>query len=154
MHSIYEKDKVLDLYQHLGKVVQVSLSNKTVFEGTVFTIDPVSRSVILLERESGRLQILMGHAVTLIQDCPGVNAEDVSNLLPSTNVPRGPSGGIEAVKQWFKTHRINVEELKGGILVVGGAVTLCAPYVAEMCTGDNEMVVDRIREVLRRMPKD
>jgi len=108
-------------------------------------------SVALLESGSGCLELLMGHAVLTIEDCPDQVPADLSTILPSNaSVQNGPS--VEDVKSWLQTNRISVEEGAAGHLVVGGVVHLRPPYQPDMCTGDNELVVERVRELLRKIP--
>ncbi|XP_065331796.1 uncharacterized protein LOC135934173 [Cloeon dipterum] len=153
MHSIYEDERIFKFYNHVGKVVKVTLSNKKSTTGTVCSIDPVSGSIVLLEIVSKKLQILMGHSVVSIEDCSDLDADDVSRVLPDHNSQRASNNvGIDSVKNWLLKNRMVCEESGNGILIVGGAVSICAPYTEDMCTGDNELVVDRIRELLSKMP--
>jgi len=108
----------------------------------------------MVEKASGRLEILMGSAVQSIDVCLDERAADVSRLLPSTNSASDPGMSAGAVKGWLLKNRVSFEEGSNGLLIVAGAVTMRPPYNLDMCTGDNELVVDRVRNVLKNMPKD
>lgn len=108
----------------------------------------------MVEKESGRLEILMGSAVQSIDVCLEERAADVSRLLPSVGSASDSGLSAGAVKSWLLKNRVSVEEGSNGLLILAGAVCLRPPYNPEMCTGDNELVVDRVRTVLKNMPRD
>ncbi|XP_043510398.1 uncharacterized protein LOC122528867 isoform X2 [Frieseomelitta varia] len=84
-HKIYKNDPLL-FKSYVGKKVNILTEDDSTISGIVYTVDPVSESVVLLQGcEQDNLKIVCGHTIKNIEICSSEPCR-----LPElfTNVPK------------------------------------------------------------------
>ena len=59
-----------------------------------------------------------------------------------------------SVKEYLKSHQLNVRESENQNLIIEDLVTLRAPYTSYDCEGTNQIVLDRIRNLINQLDSD
>lgn len=59
-----------------------------------------------------------------------------------------------SVKDYLKSHQLNVIESENQKLIIEDLVTLRAPYTSYNCEGTNQIVLDRIRNLINQLDSD
>uniref|UniRef100_UPI00358FE608 gem-associated protein 6 n=1 Tax=Myxine glutinosa TaxID=7769 RepID=UPI00358FE608 len=149
----------------LHKELEVLTDEGHVYRGWLYTVDPVSASLVLVRFEGDdvalpEVQVVMGHAVKNVKtlDAPLDNAETTEleirlrNLfLPTEPKPQDPAvlkKHRRSLKTWLERHHIPVEEEEES-LFVAGALVLHPPYRPCDCSSTNEIVLQRVQEFIR-----
>ena len=148
------------LYQH----VRVTTVDGRTHVGCVYTIDPVSRCIVLVRCPAppagSRLQLIMGHAVRDVCIEHACTLEE-RVLLDRFFQPPDASSAVDVslrrdrVFGWLESHRIPVELSRRGdgeLSVAGGVLCIVAPYRSVDCRSTNAVVLGRIHKLLDCMP--
>ncbi|KAK9869485.1 hypothetical protein WA026_003239 [Henosepilachna vigintioctopunctata] len=148
------KDDVFFQKSLIGKRVKIKTADNVFFEGIVYVIDPVYKTVILCDNEKIRL------FVYLSIECLEVLSEEViepSFLLEPKQNDIGDWKNIkerrERLCKWLKHMLINVKE-EGEVLKVEEYLIIGPPYTQETCYCDNTIILERIRNILNMMPDE
>uniref|UniRef100_A0A9J8D6Z5 Gem nuclear organelle associated protein 6 n=1 Tax=Cyprinus carpio carpio TaxID=630221 RepID=A0A9J8D6Z5_CYPCA len=135
--------------QHWHELVnhEVCVTNRDQqrFEGRVFTVDPVSASVVLVsvqESERPSVRVILGHAVTDVQILRRGTEETDAEELKSRR---------ESVRLWLEQNRVPVTE-DGEVLRVANALTISAPYRPGDCSSANEIILSRVQSLVESRP--
>ncbi|XP_016113896.1 gem-associated protein 6 [Sinocyclocheilus grahami] len=131
------------------------------FEGRVFTVDPVSASVVLLsvqENERPSVRGILGHAVTDVQILRR-GTEETERQMKSIFLPDRAQilsaeelkSRRESLRLWLEKNRVPVTE-DGEILRVANALTISAPYRPGDCSSANEIILARIQSLVQSTP--
>ncbi|KAF4107820.1 gem-associated protein 6 [Onychostoma macrolepis] len=152
--------------QHWHEVVnhEVCVTNRDQqrFEGRVFTVDPVSASVVLVsvqENERPSVTVILGHAVTDVQILRR-GTEETERQMKSVFLPDRAQilsaeelkSRRESVRLWLEKNRVPVTE-DGEVLRVAGALTISAPYRPGDCSSSNEIILARIQSLVESNPE-
>ncbi|KAJ8377610.1 hypothetical protein AAFF_G00255680 [Aldrovandia affinis] len=151
----------LEWNKYVNKEVRVTASDKQQHQGWVYTVDPVSASVVLVDFQSTRkasVAVVMGHAVgevEVLRDGDEAMAERLSAVF----VP----GGRQVLSQdelqrrkrclraWLEKNLIPVSE-EGESLRVAGVLTVNPPYGPQDCSSANEIILSRIQGLVESNP--
>lgn len=157
---------ILDKY--INRKANITISDGTEKTGWIYTVDPVTHSVVLLlKSENGtspfHLCILCGHAVKnvdLLEDILSEQElESIEDLMHGLKRPSYYSHcelntrKIQ-LKEWLEKNRITVEEVgvECEVLSVMGVLFVDPPYDANCCRSSNEIILDRIQKLIGAKP--
>ncbi|XP_006007834.1 gem-associated protein 6 [Latimeria chalumnae] len=161
MSSEWRKKQPLEWRDYLNKEVKVAADGKHEYQGWVFTIDPVSGTIVLvnfLEDGKASVSAIMGHA---IQGVEVVNEGDTSmaGRLTSLFMPTDNKSysRVEvqqkksSLKVWLEKNRIPVTEQgeQQETLCVAGVLTIDPPYRPEDCRSSNEIILSRVQNLIQ-----
>jgi gem associated protein 6 len=154
-HPIFTKDPE-EWAHYLHKDVYVGTVDGAWHHGWVYTIDPVSESLVLVNE--GKVEVIMGHAVQSMAVTGQVTeqykqkADQLFRFAPMEHIPPEQlQARCEQVKEWLLTNRLPVEE-KGDVIRVCSALDIRPPYTAQSCYSTNEIILGRIQGLLEAMP--
>ncbi|EFN79897.1 gem-associated protein 6 [Harpegnathos saltator] len=150
-HNIYKNDPIL-FNSYVGKEVKITMKDEDVHCGIVYTIDPVSESVVLLqpkEPTTYSLKIVSGHSVKNIEIISAEERIVPELFLPScTNFSQAAiTNRKNTIKQLFLENRFSVKE-EGDILKIEDTVTVEPPYYPQNCKCTNSIILSRIQNIL------
>lgn len=153
-HAVFVNNP-LEFRSYVHKYVEVETVEGDIHRGTLYTIDPVSESVVLINKHEEKLSmdIIMGHAVKSLQmkKSPDVAPED-SFLSEDKEVSPGEiENRRERLVRWLEKNRTPVEA-DGQILRIGNAVEIRPPYGIDNCFSSNEIILDRLQNLMLTMP--
>lgn len=158
-------DDPLLLLSYVHKLVRVETTDGRVLAGYVKTIDPVSKSIVMVLTDSGRpstAHVIMGHAVkslTVVTDATPAEKEKIEQLFLPARVKLSSEQlreKKEKLRSWLCVNRIPVTESadEPGVLVIAGSVRLLPPYGLEDFQCTNSLVLGKIRGIISSMPVD
>ncbi|XP_056136934.1 gem-associated protein 6 [Lampris incognitus] len=144
------------------KEVAVTAHHQQRHRGWLYTVDPVSASVVLVNfQEAGGalVTVVMGHAVEeveVLQEGDSAMAACLNAIfLPS----KAQSFSTEelrqrkrSLRQWLEKNRVPVEEV-GEVLRVANVLTVSPPYGVEDCSSPNEIILARVQGLMESNPK-
>uniref|UniRef100_A0A1B6JC68 AD domain-containing protein n=1 Tax=Homalodisca liturata TaxID=320908 RepID=A0A1B6JC68_9HEMI len=160
MHRVFTNDPI-----HFKSLVNSIVEVETVHgsgthKGILFTIDPVSETVILLDPVEDYLNMKI---------ITGLNVKNIK-CIQSTNVPKIPDNLFK--EDWAKyiseeeleSKRIKLRDwlLKNTIPIIESGKTLKLsddmliiepPYGPEQCMSSNEIVLSKIQNLVKSMPE-
>ncbi|XP_038144154.1 gem-associated protein 6 [Cyprinodon tularosa] len=128
--------------------------------GWLLTVDPVSRSVVLLDlrAEGASVRVVMGHAVEHVEVLQEADQETLGRIrsffIPQETLSLDPEElqrRRSGVCGWLQKNLVPVEE-DGNELRVAGVLTIRAPYGAEDCSSSNQIILDRIQRLIQAQP--
>ncbi|XP_034174257.1 gem-associated protein 6 [Osmia lignaria lignaria] len=151
-HNIYKNDPVL-FKNYVGFKVNILTEDGTTSSGVVYTVDPVSESVVLLQDcQQDHLKIVFGHAIKNIEICmdkpcdlPELFMNAPTNILRSTLEERK-----NAVIKILRENRFDVKE-ESDILTVENVLSIKPPYEPTDCICANSIILGRIQNLLSRI---
>ncbi|GMT00766.1 hypothetical protein PENTCL1PPCAC_22940, partial [Pristionchus entomophagus] len=171
--SSMESLSVKEMFDLLGHPVTVrtihAARSATKWEGNVFTIDPVSRSVILIRFEDkleNPLEMLtvMGDSIESIDKCTDLPPKCrpfsldllswMNSLVGDGDPSQTDSNSDENIKrrqqlvEWLKKNYITVSEKSDGSLLIFDSVKITAPFRSSDCICDNGIVLERVRNIV------
>ncbi|KAJ8674238.1 hypothetical protein QAD02_005500 [Eretmocerus hayati] len=154
-HNIYSSDPIL-FRDYINKKVTVTTHDANTFSGVVYTVDPVSESVILIQpaenKEKSSLKIIIGSAIKSIDCC-----FDSEILLP--DLFAAPSVRLseeelktrkQAVYKLLSDNRFPVKE-EEAVLLIEDTVRIEPPYRSENCMCSNSIILKRIQTLLNQV---
>lgn len=163
-HPIFSKDPE-QWTQYLNKEVLVVSEDGTEWTGWVYTIDPVSETIVLLTFQDDRLQMsmVMGHSVrsiTVTNEDTKTHEKDIESLFRPKEVQNLSDDELEArknkLKSWLLKNRlpVSVTGNNGDVLSVSDALFIEPPYGSDHCRSTNEIILGRIQGLIKNMPAD
>ncbi|KAF5892483.1 gem-associated protein 6 [Clarias magur] len=150
-----------DWNKFVNQEVKVTAQDKQQYEGLVFTVDPVSASIVLVTFEEIRgasVRVVLGHAVKDVQLVrPG--DEDTERKMRSLFIPPGSQEfSTEELEErrkdlraWLEQNLIPVAD-EGEVLRVANVLTITAPYGPEQCSSSNEIILARVQSLVESKP--
>ncbi|XP_076458197.1 gem-associated protein 6-like [Babylonia areolata] len=163
-HPIFVHDPE-EWMQYVYKKVSVVTSDGSEHEGWVYTIDPVSQSIVLVQfvEERTQLSIILRDAVNkttiLAESNPSIK-EKLDALFHATDELKLSDEDVKAkklrLKSWLEKNRLPVE-MTGSheeVLTISGALTIQPPYSVNDCHSTNEIILGRIQGLIKNMPED
>ncbi|KAL8591015.1 hypothetical protein ACOMHN_021780 [Nucella lapillus] len=164
LHPIFLHDPE-EWLQYVYKKVSVVANDGSEHEGWVYTIDPVSQSIVLVQfvEEQTQLSIIMKDTVnkmTILADSnPGIKTKLDAMFRPKTEMKLSEED-LKAkkmkLKSWLEKNRLPVE-ITGSheeVLTISGALTIQPPYDVNDCHSTNEIILGRIQGLIKSMPED
>ena len=166
-HPIFTKDPGEKMH-YLFKEVRVTTEDGNSHSGHVYTIDPVSQSVVLVKFNSDThsmegIKVVMGHAVediVIIDDNTETYKDKLNSLFKPPETTQLSGEEIEQqrdkLKLWLLKNRIPIEvsENNGNVLTLANALTIEPPYGPENCRSTNETILGRVQGMITNMPDD
>ncbi|XP_068085308.1 gem-associated protein 6 [Anabrus simplex] len=155
-HGIFKNNPIY-LKSFVQKFVELITINGESHTGTVYTIDPVSESVILLKKNNDviSMDIIMGHAVKSLAVKSGVLPVEPDEVFPSESAPGLSKEEINELrnklKDWLCKNRLPIEE-DGEILRLQGVLEIHPPYGINQCVSGNEIILGRVQQLITIMP--
>ncbi|KOC61384.1 Gem-associated protein 6 [Habropoda laboriosa] len=151
-HKIYKNDPLL-FKSYIGMEVNILTEDGTTISGIVYTVDPVSESVVLLQgNQQNRLNIVFGHAIKNVEICsdkpvklPELFTNTPTNILQSTIEERK-----NAVIKMLKENRFSVKQ-ENDILTIENVLLIKPPYEPANCICANSIILGRIQDLLSRV---
>uniref|UniRef100_A0A0B6Z839 AD domain-containing protein n=1 Tax=Arion vulgaris TaxID=1028688 RepID=A0A0B6Z839_9EUPU len=170
LHPIFTKDPA-DWMKLVNHQIQVTTENGQVHVGHVYTVDPVSESIVLIspvgtsfETSSNiALKLLVGASVTdvkIISEGTEIVKRSFNQLfrpaIDETLSDEALNARKLKLKAWFEKNRLPVT--LGGdsqqYLTVAGVITVQPPYTEDSCLSTNEIILSRIQALINNMPDD
>eukprot|EP00300_Choanocystis_sp_HF-7_P000513 c10413_g1_i2.p1 GENE.c10413_g1_i2~~c10413_g1_i2.p1 ORF type:complete len:148 (+),score=26.02 c10413_g1_i2:41-484(+) len=140
----------------LNKHVRVTVGDDS-HAGYVFTVDPVTNSVVLVMIELDPLslteaRVINGDRVTSIEELP--TDPRVQEFLSGTITFTTQAKGItqQEVSDRLSRYHIPYTVSEAGQFTVMDCVTIDPPYLPQSCTGTNRTVLRRVCELLDSRP--
>lgn len=151
-HKIYKNDPLL-FKSYVGKKVNILTEDNSTISGIVYTVDPVSESVVLLQGcEQDSLKIVFGHAIKSIEICssepcrlPELFTNTPTNILQTTVEERK-----SAVIKLLQENRFPVK-VQNDILTIENVLSIKPPYEPADCICTNSIILQRIQNLLSRI---
>ncbi|XP_078052719.1 gem-associated protein 6 [Augochlora pura] len=148
-HNIYKNDPIL-FKSYVGKEVNILNKDDSTVSGIVYTVDPVSESIVLLQGcQQNHLRLVFGHAIKNIEVCsdivhelPTLFMNPQACLLQSTLDERK-----NAVVKMLRENRFPVKE-KENILMIEDVLSIKPPYKPDDCISANSIILGRIQNLL------
>lgn len=154
----------VSLAKFVNKKVSVLLSDGSSRDGWVYTVDPVTRSIVLLQVNertfNSGLAFIIGHAIKAVdvqsvdeskEACP--DFDKIINTRKNCNYSDEDLQQRKSdLKSWLEKNRIPVTEKNGAVLSVMDVLSIEPPYEMDCCRCSNEIILDRIQRLVRSMP--
>ncbi|KAJ3654798.1 hypothetical protein Zmor_013961 [Zophobas morio] len=144
---------ILYLKNLIGRTVSVETVDNQTHIGTVYVVDPVYKTVVLINTTTNRLELILSHAMKSFNVFPDTRNEDflrdnVNNVNPEDFVQKKLK-----LTKWLKHMFLDVKE-DGDTLRVEDHLIIGPPYGKSECMCDNTIVLERIRNIIDLMPAD
>lgn len=161
-----ESELLIDL---VYKRVRVITTEKSEHIGWIFTVDPVSFTIVLVQFPENEvispknLRLIPGQSISDVKILDDRYSDQyrkaIDQILASDqgSITKEDEKSIadrkEKVKRWLAKNRIPIEETPESIRVFD-AVEIRSPFDIDSCLCTNEVVLARVRKVLESMPSD
>lgn len=142
--------------------MRVELSDKSFRIGWIYTKDPETGSVVLLDTALSRVVLVFGQNVTGVCALSSEEKERMQARAALDKLSERRPESHEQTKafetqralvlEWLERHRIPVCTEGYLLRITAGNVVIDPPYNAESCRGTNPIVLDRIQKLIRSMP--
>lgn len=166
-HPIFTTDPA-EWIQYLYKEVCVTTELGSSHTGWVYTVDPVSQSVVLVrfgpdEETKPTLEVVLGHAIqsiVVLDDNVNKNKHRLEYLFRPKKAdvlsPEEMKQKQEKLKLWLLKNRLPVKVTGNNseLLSVTDALVIEPPYEYDNCQSTNEIILGRIQGLIKNMPKD
>lgn len=162
-HPIFKKDPS-DWMQCIGTHVEIITRDGGLHSGSVYTVDPVSESVVLAtvpadQSDKLNMEIILGHAIQswtpLSTERPVLNMDNIFKPKKLSNISSAEMKLYqERLRSWLLKNRLPVAvcEKNPSVLIVADILRIEEPYTAENCLCTNEIVLGRIQGLIKNMP--
>jgi hypothetical protein len=162
--AIFARDPQ-EWFKFVDHHVHVLLDNDVTKHGVLYTIDPVSEAIVLInitEEKGIRTEIILSHIVkeiilvakadkNLLQRLQNLFDEELNHVFSVEEL----TAKCNDVKNWLDSNRIPVElggENADVIEVAGKALIIKAPYDVENCFSLNEIILRKVQKLLENKP--
>ena len=155
------------LAEFVNRKVHLTLSDGSTKEGWVYTVDPVTKTFVMLETSgagkqthSSSLSFVMGHAVQCARATTkaGELCPDFDRILKTGTTSSYSDEQLRLrkseLKVWLERNRLPVTEKEGEVLCVLDVLRVEPPYEMDCCRCSNEIILDRIQRLIRNMPRN
>lgn len=138
----------------VGKKVRIQTIENNFAEGVIFVIDPIYKTVVLCDDEKIRLFIYIS-----IKSFEELSKDIVDPTFLEKPAPRdiGDWKNIDQraskLLKWMKTNLIIAKRV-GENIIIDDHVSVAPPYTEETCYCKNTIILERIRDILGKMPSD
>ncbi|KAK0089722.1 hypothetical protein PV325_005869 [Microctonus aethiopoides] len=152
-HKIYNNDPLL-LKSYINKQTQITTEDSTIHQGILYTVDPVSESVVLIERENEKFhaKVIVGHSIKNIQ----VISNSALHLPQFFSISHHSMTDAELsirrveIKKLFTHNRFPVTE-NNDVLEIEGMLFIEPPYNLENCICTNPIILNRVYDILSQL---
>ncbi|KAI8794362.1 gem-associated protein 6 [Biomphalaria glabrata] len=163
VHPIFTKDPG-DWLAFVNNQVEVTTEDDLKHSGYVYTVDPVSESIVLLNKFSAEnptnvsVKLLMGPSIKNVEIVAQGSSLDSQFFEKLFRPARGDTltekeiqSKFIRLQSWLEQNRIPVS-VSRDVITVADALTIHPPYTPESCLGTNEIILARIQELIKNMP--
>lgn len=171
-HEIFRRDPA-ELIQYVHCRVKVATIDGKQHIGWVYTIDPVSSTIVLMQyiidintkqlTRTNHAELILGHAVRSIEVLERgdlVLQADMDAMFKFSGNANAICGEemarrCERLQQWLEQNRVPVgkAENRPDVLTIGGDVlTIEPPYSVDSCLSTNEIILSRVQSLIKSMP--
>jgi len=152
-HHVYKNDPIL-FDSYIGKKVKIIIKDENVYCGIVYTVDPVSESIVLLQSKTStqyRVKIIFSHAIKNVEVTSEAKTfvPELFLSLPAKLSQMMVTKRKNIVMQLLLDNRFPVKE-EDGILLMEDTVSIEPPYYPENCTCTNSIILSKIQNILTR----
>ncbi|XP_015118007.1 gem-associated protein 6 [Diachasma alloeum] len=153
-HRIYKNDPV-EYRNYVNKRVKITGKDSSVYEGVIYTVDPVSESIILMNpKESGDYQakVVIGDSVKsieILENSEEKLPEFFSSRKPEISIPEIQKRKEELMRLLIESRIPVVDE--DDVLKIQGAVSIEPPYEPENCLCANPIIMTRLQGILAQV---
>lgn len=170
---MWNPESAAERYALCGQAVEVKLATGSSVFGVVYTVDPVSNSIVLIQFVSGSgpetVQLIPGLSVVSVTNLPAGGApccpepsEELSRWLASLFKSDGRGAMSEEQRKrtrkrlvdWLNRNRVPLTENPDGSLQIFDVVKIVPPFSVDDCQCANELVLGRVRSLIEAMPGD
>lgn len=137
----------------IGKSVKIETCDKNVHQGVVYVVDPVFKTVVLLNTDTKSLEFVLYHAIRSFSVISDVKSEELLEIPTKLLNSEESLHNKMKLMKWLKLLLINVRE-DGELLRVDEHFSIGPPYGKEDCMCENTIVLERIRKIIDLMPPD
>ncbi|XP_063222646.1 gem-associated protein 6-like isoform X2 [Bacillus rossius redtenbacheri] len=147
----------LELKNFVQKYVEIGTIDGKKYVGTVFTVDPITTSIILMNQEEGKvgLSLFPGQNIESLELRTSGCVPDLEHLFPSggatCNTEEVESRAARLVA-WLVQNRVPVRQ-DGPVLRLEDVLEIHPPYGAGQCYSTNETVLSRVQVLVSGMPE-
>lgn len=141
-------DSVQNMKNAIGKEVTITTLNGKTHWGNIFSIDPTTKTVLLTNPACQSVDVIMHHSIknlTLSEHGKNLKASPTPQAYTSLKEKK-----LKLMK-WLKCNLIEVQE-DGDALKISDHVIIDAPYDLDHCYCASTVVLERLREIINRMP--
>ncbi|CAF1219520.1 unnamed protein product [Rotaria magnacalcarata] len=144
--------------------VKIECADQRNYSGRVYTIDPLTQSIVLIDDTSNRVHIVLRPDIIqlIILDRNQSQQSHRDPFLPSnatttaTNQDESIRDRLGKIRKFLSSKRIPFQEkLEENnsitLLIQNGIVQINAPYTHENISGTNEIVLSRIKLLLKQI---
>ncbi|CAF1320769.1 unnamed protein product [Adineta steineri] len=161
LHEVFDFD--VDTYATLINVrVQIECSDQRNYSGRVYTVDPLTQSIVLIDDISNRVHIVLRPDIIQLKILDrNTSLQTYKDPFQSSNVisnepDDSSSDRLEKIRTFLSSKRIPFKEkLEENnsitLLIQNGIVQINAPYTNETISGTNEIVLSRIKLLLKQI---
>lgn len=141
----------MDMKDYIDRNIIVETNDGIKHEGSLYTVDPVSKSILLVNKKNKGLsmELIFKHAINKLISVGELNPiklwEEEEKSIENLSIIR------ERLKEWLSKNLIPFEE-SGECLELAGQLTINPPYGIDNCISSNEMVLNKIQKLIERMP--
>lgn len=140
----------------IGKTATVTTIENKPYSGTVYVIDPVSKTLVLSSKAAeGKqdLDFIMYHSIKTFEVTSDAVHSVTNEEVTDDAVEDSPEllTRRKRLLEWLRRNLIEVEE-KGSSLVLADQSVITPPYGPEQCMCSNTIVLERIRTIISNMP--
>ncbi|CAF1271902.1 unnamed protein product [Adineta ricciae] len=151
----------VDTYATLINVrVQIECHGQRNYSGRVYTIDPLTQSIVLIDDTSNRVHIVLRPDIIQLKvlDRSSSLQSFKDPFQPSTTIPtnagESASTRLEDLRQFLSSKRIPFQEKQEDnqsitLVIQNGIVQINAPYTSQTIIGTNEIVLSRMKFLLK-----
>ncbi|CAH1263038.1 gem-associated protein 6-like [Branchiostoma lanceolatum] len=149
---------------YVYKEIEVTTVDGRKHLGWVYTVDPVSESVVLAQFEEDRektVEIVMRHAIkgiTVVNEDIESHKEELDHMFITAEDTNFSKHDLKTrrdeLKLWLEKNRlpVKVSGKEGELLSISDALVIEPPYSAESCRSTNEIILGRIQALIRSKP--
>ncbi|KAK2169425.1 hypothetical protein LSH36_10g11077 [Paralvinella palmiformis] len=164
-HPIFHRDPA-NYMQYVYKEVRIEVKDGTSHTGRLYTVDPVSESMVLARMNNGMLtglELIMGHAIKgiiVLDEDTEVWRHELDALFKfdmHTNMTKEElKKRKKKLKCWLLKNLLPIEESteRPDVLSLSDALFIEPPYGPENCCSTNEIILGRVQGLIKSMPKD
>lgn len=154
-HKVFKNDPKY-FKSLLNKTVEIVTVDGKIHKGKVYVVDPVSESIVTITNSEDRcnVNIYVGHAIKSFKIC---NHNEQINTDSTNKQYKEDTEELKLkrlnIKSWLIKNLVDVQE-DGLTLKVGDGEYLFIepPYDNEHCYCSNTIILQRLREILNKMP--
>lgn len=136
----------------VGKEVIITTLNGITHRGFLYTIDPMTKTVVLTDDAGDKLNLILHHAIKNLE-CGQRSVERFILACPSKEVLLS-SGSEEKKQKLMKLLKDNLIEVveDGPLLRISDYVSIAPPYDVGHIYCTNTIVLERLSNIIKRMP--